>query len=71
MSIRALLSEVAKVTKSDIKTIDAPFYAYAELDQIGATSGKAREILKWQPKRTITQIIEDSWRFYQQTLKGR
>jgi len=71
MSIRALLSEVAKVTKSEIKTIDAPFYAYAELDQIGATSGKAREILKWQPKRTITQIIEDSWRFYQQTLKGR
>jgi UDP-glucose 4-epimerase len=50
--------------------MDAPFYTYAELDQVGATSGKAHEILKWQPKRSITQIIEDAWRFYKQTLKG-
>jgi UDP-glucose 4-epimerase len=70
MSIRALLSEVAKVTQTEIKTIDAPFYSYAEMDQVGATAEKAHEILQWQPKRSITQIVEDGWRFYQQTLKG-
>jgi UDP-glucose 4-epimerase len=70
MSIRTLLNEIAKVTHTEIKTVDAPFYTAAELDQIGASSAKAREILKWQPTRDINQIIGDAWRFYQQILKG-
>ena len=71
ISIATLLKEISKVTQVEIKTIEAQFYPAAELDQIGATSEKAHQILKWQPKRNICKIIEDAWRFYQQTLIGR
>ncbi|MEG0195942.1 MAG: NAD-dependent epimerase/dehydratase family protein, partial [Acinetobacter sp.] len=71
ISIAALLKEISKVTQVEIKTIEAQFYPAAELDQIGASSEKAHQILKWQPKRNISKIIEDAWRFYQQTLIGR
>ncbi|WP_228256575.1 hypothetical protein, partial [Acinetobacter baumannii] len=27
--------------------------------------------LQWAPKRTLKQMIEDEWRFYQNTLNGR
>lgn len=71
LSIRALLNEISRVTQADIKTIEAQFYPTAELDQLGSSSAKAQQILKWQPKQDISKIIEDAWRFYQQTLKGQ
>ena len=71
LSIRRLLKEISAVTQSEIKTVDAPFYAYAELDQLGASTEKAQQQLKWQPTRPLNKIIEDAWRFYQQTLHGR
>ncbi|MFI7922964.1 UDP-glucose 4-epimerase, partial [Acinetobacter baumannii] len=39
--------------------------------QIGANIGKAKTLLQWVPKRTLKQMIEDEWRFYQNTLNGR
>ena len=71
LSIRRLLKEISAVTQSEIKTVDAPFYAYAELDQLDASTEKAQQQLKWQPTRPLNKIIEDAWRFYQQTLHGR
>ena len=69
ISIRALLTQISTVTQTEIKTIEAPFYAYPELDQLGAITDKAQQLLKWQASRDLNKIIEDAWRFYQNTLQ--
>ena len=66
-SIQNLLKLIAQVTQADIKTIEAP-YAYEELAQTASTSQKAFEVLQWKAKRPLKQMIEDQWRFYQNTL---
>ena len=45
-------------------------YQHQELAQLGANIEKAAQVLKWVPKRSLTQMIEDEWRFYLNTLKG-
>ncbi len=70
VSIQALLDQVAIHTQSDIRTIDAT-YKLDELEQLGANLNKARIQLQWGPKRTLKQMIEDEWRFYQNTLQGQ
>lgn len=70
-SIQQLLSEISAVTGTEIKTVDAEVYPYAELDQVAADISKAKDVLGWQPKRTIQQMLEDEWRFYQHTLRGQ
>ncbi|MDM1290626.1 SDR family NAD(P)-dependent oxidoreductase [Acinetobacter indicus] len=71
ISIQQLLSEISSVTGTEIKTVDADVYPYAELDQVAADISKAKEVLGWQPKRSIQQMLEDEWRFYQHTLRGQ
>ena len=31
---------------------------------------KAKKILNWVPKSSLSQMIEDEWRFYRNTLTG-
>ncbi|MEX5441292.1 SDR family NAD(P)-dependent oxidoreductase [Acinetobacter indicus] len=71
ISIQKLLNEISSVTGTEIKTVDADVYPYAELDQVAADISKAKEVLGWQPKRSIQQMLEDEWRFYQHTLRGQ
>lgn len=71
ISIQQLLNEISSVTGTEIKTVDADVYPYAELDQVAADISKAKEVLSWQPKRSIQQMLEDEWRFYQHTLRGQ
>lgn len=46
-------------------------YTYDELAQLGVDISKAEQILNWKPKRNLEKMIEDEWRFYQNTLKGQ
>lgn len=71
ISIQQLLNEISSVTGTEIKTVDADVYPYAELDQVAADISKAKDVLGWQPKRTIQQMLENEWRFYQHTLRGQ
>lgn len=71
ISIQQLLNEISSVTGTEIKTVDADVYPYAELDQVAADISKAKEVLGWQPKRSIQQMLEDEWRFYQHSLRGQ
>lgn len=71
ISIQQLLNEISSVTGTEIKTVDADVYPYVELDQVAADISKAKEVLGWQPKRSIQQMLEDEWRFYQHTLRGQ
>lgn len=66
-SILNLIQEIEKVTQSKINTINA-VYAYEELDQLGSISQKASQQLNWKAKRSIEQMIQDEWRFYQKSL---
>ncbi len=66
-SILNLIQQVEKVTQSKISTTKA-VYAYEELDQLGSSSQKAHTQLNWTAKRNIEQMIQDEWRFYQNTL---
>lgn len=67
-SIQAILSTVERVTGQPIKTIESSYHC-DELDQLGSNSHKAEKILNWKAKRSIEQMIQDQWRFYQNTMK--
>ena len=69
-SIEKLIATVESVTSTQIVTIDSE-YPVVELDQVASNSQKAQQILKWQAQRSIQQMIEDEWRFYQNTLNHR
>ncbi|ENV33098.1 NAD-dependent epimerase/dehydratase family protein [Acinetobacter gerneri] len=69
-SIKALLQEIENVTQTEIKVFDAQEQR-KELDQVGSSSQKALDVLQWQAKRPLKQMIEDEWRFYQNTLNNR
>ena len=58
-----------KVTRAEIR-VQRAVYRHQELAQLGANIEKAAQVLKWVPKRSLTQMIEDEWRFYLNTLKG-
>ena len=69
-SIKDLIKVVEEVTEMDIPQIVAA-YQMQELDQVVSNSSKAFDILQWQPKRSLKQMIEDEWRFFQNTLNNR
>ena len=69
-SIHNLIQTIEEATQTQINQINADF-KNIELDQVASTSKKASEILKWNAQRTIKQMIEDEWRFYQNTLNNR
>ena len=71
ISIQKLLDQVSEVTGSEIKTVDAGYYSNAEFDQLGASTEKAQEILKWKAGNSLKKTLEDEWRFYQLTLRGQ
>lgn len=68
-SIQQLLEVISQVTQTQINTHDA-MYPTEELAQVGANIDKAKQVLNWRPKRTLQQMIEHQWQFYQNTLKG-
>ena len=71
ISIQKLLDQVSEVTGSEIKTVDAGYYSNAEFDQLGASTEKAHDILKWKAENSLKKALEDEWRFYQLTLRGQ
>ena len=71
ISIQKLLDTIAEVTQSEIKTIDSTYYPNQEYDQLGANIEKAERVLNWQPEQSLKKMLEDEWRFYQQTLRGQ
>ncbi|WP_111858537.1 SDR family NAD(P)-dependent oxidoreductase [Acinetobacter sp. CFCC 10889] len=68
-SIRNLIGIVKDVTAAEITTIEA-VYKYEELAQLGSNSTKAENILKWAAKRSLQKMIQDEWKFYQNTLNN-
>ncbi|MDA3500250.1 MULTISPECIES: SDR family NAD(P)-dependent oxidoreductase [Acinetobacter] len=68
-SISKLIEDISKVTKMEIR-VQPAVYQHEELSQLGANIDKAAKILNWTPKRSLTQMIEDEWRFYLNILKG-
>ncbi len=71
VSIQKLLDVIAEVTESEIKTVDATYYPNQEFDQLGANIEKAEHTFHWQPEQSLKKMLEDEWRFYQQTLRGQ
>src|SRR5690606_35394793 len=71
ISIQKLLDKIGEVAQITIHTEDAMYYPHVELDQIGASAEKARQTFNWQPQRSLRQLLEDEWRFYQNTLRGQ
>lgn len=71
VSIKQLLDKISEVTQSPIKTIESHYYPNAEFDQLGSSSEKAKELLKWIPEHSLRKTLEDEWRFYQLTLRGQ
>lgn len=67
-SIQQLLDVVSKVTNVVIPTIDANYFEGEELSQVGASSEKAQRMFNWKAQKTIEQMIEDEWQFYQKQL---
>lgn len=71
ISMQTLLDQVAEVTQSAVPTVDALPYLHAEMDQLGANTDKAQQLLHWQPRYTLRKMLEDEWLFYQNTLRGQ
>ena len=69
ISIAELIKVVEHVTNKPIATIDAQYY-FKELEQVGTSSQKAKTILGWSEQHSVQKIIEDQWRFYNQSLKS-
>ncbi len=69
-SIQQLLKVIEQQTDSKIKTLIAPD-KHMEFDQLSANTGKAHTMLHWKAKRSLEQMIDDEWRFYQNLLQGR
>jgi UDP-glucose 4-epimerase len=70
-SMQALMAKVAAVTMSPIPTEAAVPAENTELAQLGASASKAKTVLGWQAQRSLETMIQDQWRFYQNTLKGQ
>ena len=66
-SIRHVLSILAETTDQSIPVIDSEYY-FNELPQIGSQSNKAKTLLGWTAQKSLKQMIEDQWRFYQNIL---
>lgn len=69
LSIQNLLKRIEQITGQNITT-RASDYVFQELAQIGGNTEKANQLLKWFAKRNIDQMIQDQWRFYQNTLSA-
>ncbi|MCL6242199.1 SDR family NAD(P)-dependent oxidoreductase [Acinetobacter amyesii] len=70
VSIQQLLDTLSEVTQTEIKTVESSFYPSHEYDQLGASTQKAKSTFGWQPEQDLKKMLEDEWRFYQQTLRG-
>ncbi|WP_343596416.1 SDR family NAD(P)-dependent oxidoreductase [Acinetobacter sp.] len=62
-SIAKLIQKVEQVTKTKIPTIE-PHFLFRPLDQISLVVEKAQRILNWTAERSLGQMIEDQWLFY-------
>lgn len=70
VSIQELLAVIEEVTETEIKIIDSQ-YVFQELALTGSKSDKANKVLGWQAKRSLEQMIQDQWLFYQKNLKSK
>lgn len=69
-SIQQLLDNVSKVTGMPILTVDLDIDDGEEISQIGTSSEKAKIILNWQAHKSIQNMIEDEWLFFQKQLNA-
>lgn len=69
-SIQELLDLVSKVTNRPIPTVDADHFEGEELSQVGASSEKIQRMFNWKAQKTIEQMIEDEWLFYQKQVNA-
>lgn len=68
VSIAELIRATEDVTGTKIATLSIEnSSSHGALDQIGADVSKAQQILTWTPQRTVTQMLQDQWRFYRGT----
>lgn len=68
-SILQLLHQVEELTQSKI-TVEHMDAVDEQLAQIDSNSLKAAQMLHWQAKRQLRNMIEDEWLYYQQSLKN-
>ena len=70
VSIQKLLNTISEVTGSPIPTIDSDNFVSEQISQIGTNSTKAKDILNWVAKKSIQQMIQDEWNFYQNQMNA-
>jgi UDP-glucose 4-epimerase len=71
VSIVQLLEIIEIVTEKKIDVETYQYDSFLELAQVGTQSLKAKEVLHWEAKRNIQQMIQDQWWFYNQVLIGQ
>ena len=69
ISVRELLNLLEKVTQKAIRVFDAEPTLMHPFAYVGSSSTKAEQDLHWKPERSHEQMLQDAWRFYQNTLK--
>lgn len=70
VSMQGLTEKVSQVTQVTVPIEIAQPSDLPELAQLGSESTKAQKILQWQPQRDLDVMLQDQWRFYQNTLKA-
>ncbi|MCT2535442.1 UDP-glucose 4-epimerase GalE [Aquibacillus koreensis] len=69
-SVKQIIDTAREVTKKDIPAKIGERRA-GDPSVLIASSGKAKEVLGWQPQKTsITKIIEDAWNWHQHNPTG-
>ena len=59
-----------KLQEKEVGLIDANYFEGEELTQVGASSEKVQRMFNWKAQKTIEQMIEDEWMFYQKQLNA-
>jgi UDP-glucose 4-epimerase len=67
-SVREVLTTVETVTGHPVPMVEAPRRA-GDPPVLIASNELARELLGWQPTRDLATMVEDAWRF-EQNSKG-
>ena len=71
VSMIELIEIIENITEKKINIGSYRYDNFCELAQVGTQSLKAKEILDWEAKRNIQQMIQDQWWFYNQVLLGQ
>lgn len=63
-----VINEVSRITQRPIPTVEVKAIEQETLWQVGATNIKAQCTLQWRAQYSFNRMLEDQWRFYQNTL---